>query len=329
MNISFTGYLIIAVGTFLGTLILTPLARRLALSRNITDAPDGTRKLQRVPVPYLGGVALALSMTLAVAIGLLVKHASSKDIFLALSVMIPALLLAMVGLLDDRRSLPVFPRLMSQVIGGAGTAALSGLGGSYSHLTNWPVLDFILTTLWIVTLINAMNFMDNMDGLSGSIGAVAALGFFAISLLTHQYFIASLCIALAGSCLGFLRMNWAPARIYMGDAGALFIGFLLAVIAIRVNMTKVPHGISLLVPLCILALPLIDTTTVVVSRIRRGVSPLQGGRDHLSHRVFSLWERRRTQAISRQLTVLTVGTLIAVEVFMVLIAFSLASLSLK
>lgn len=310
MTLSLINYLTVFLATFIGSVCLTPLARKIALNLNITDSPDGGRKLQRSPVPYLGGLALGLSLSLVVLSGLLIRHVTGRDLNLALSVLIPGILIAFVGFLDDVKALNVAPRLLAQIIAGVITALLSSLGGTYSQLTSWRPLDLAMTILWVVALINSMNFMDNMDGLSSGIALISGTSFFAIAWMNHQYLIAALAIGLAGSCGGFLIFNWSPARIYMGDAGALFLGFILAVLAIRVNLTKTNHAVSLAVPLVLLALPIIDTTTVVFSRIKRGVSPLTGGRDHLSHRCASWWKTRRPGTSSVQANVLAVKTLL-------------------
>ena len=317
-------YLATFVASFFAVAILTPFARSLALRYNITDNPDGPggRKTQRVPVPYLGGLAMALGMTFAVLLGTFLSHPHSGDVALALSVMGPALMLALIGFLDDKSGLGVRSRLLSQIIAGTVIASLLISSGTQTSIFGHWWIDGPVTIFWVVGIVNAMNFMDNMDGLSASVGGIAGLAFAALAASNGQFLVAALSLALAGACGGFLIFNWAPARIYMGDAGALFIGCILAVIAIRLNLTKVPQPISLFAKLLVLALPIVDTSTVVLSRLRRGVSPLTGGRDHLSHRIAARLENqsRSGEAVTR----LTVGSLVGVAILGGIISISIA-----
>ena len=311
--------------TFLGTAGvvtgLTPLARKIALAYNVTDNPDGPggRKTQRTPVPYLGGLAMAGGMTAVVVVGTLIRGGSSTDLSLMLALMIPALALAVVGFLDDKRGLGVRSRLFSQIIAGSVISAFIVFGGTKTSILGSLWLDVPITVLWVVGIVNAMNFMDNMDGLSSSVGAIASLTFFVIASVNGQFLIAALSLALAGACSGFLLHNWAPAKIYMGDAGALFLGCLLAVIAIRLDLRTVDPIASIAAKVLVLALPIADTTTVVFSRIRRGVSPLTGGRDHLSHRISGYFERRGVTD-PRANTRKTVSTMALIAVVSCLIA---------
>jgi UDP-GlcNAc:undecaprenyl-phosphate GlcNAc-1-phosphate transferase len=132
-------------------------------------------------------------------------------------------------------------------------------------------------------MINALNFMDNMDGLATSLSIVISLTLFILSYINGQYLVAALCVALIAACIGFLFWNRKPASIYLGDAGALYLGFLLAAISIRVDVNSGSEVIRVLVPLFIFAIPVIDITQVVISRVSKGKSPFEGGRDHLSH----------------------------------------------
>jgi UDP-GlcNAc:undecaprenyl-phosphate GlcNAc-1-phosphate transferase len=134
-----------------------------------------------------------------------------------------------------------------------------------------------------VTIINALNFIDNMDGLATSISIVSSLAMYIIAYLNNQYLVAALSLAIFASCLGFLFWNKRPASIYLGDAGALYLGFLLAAISIRIDLNNESVPIRVLVLILILAIPVIDITQVVISRLTRGKSPFQGGRDHISH----------------------------------------------
>ena len=186
-----------------------------------------------------------------------------------------------VGLLDDLRGLSPWPRLAIEILCGVLVWATPAGAEIFDNGT----LDMIVTVAWIVGVTNAFNLLDNMDGLSAGVAAMASMFIFAISIHSGQFLVAVLAIALAGCSAGFLRSNFHPARIYMGDAGALFIGFLLAVLALKIRVIDAPRIVALAVPMVLLAVPIFDTILVTVCRLRHGKSPVSGGRDHTSHRL--------------------------------------------
>ena len=266
---------------------VTPIFRTLALTRDIVDAPDGPdgRKHQHQPMPYLGGVAIAAGFTAVVLGGAALRGSSNGNGWLAAGVVLPALGLGLIGFLDDLGGLGIRSRFAAQTFAAIITATISvGLGTSASLFGN-RFVDALVTIFWVIGITNAINLLDNMDGLATGSTAISSLAFFVIAALNGQYLVAALAIALAGACLGFLWHNWSPATIYMGDSGALFLGFMLAVIAVRLHFPHHSHFSALAARIFILALPIVDTSTVVISRLRRGVSPFQGARDHLSHRL--------------------------------------------
>jgi UDP-GlcNAc:undecaprenyl-phosphate GlcNAc-1-phosphate transferase len=212
-------------------------------------------------------------------------------------VLIPALLLGLIGLWDDLKSLPAYPRLFAQSAVSAGISIILITTGTLGNPTGSIVLDVLLTVIWIVGICNSINFFDNMDG--GAAGAVAfsSLGLAFLAWNLEQSLLAGLSLVTAGATFGFLIWNKSPAKIYMGDAGALFLGVLLATLAIRLDPITQSRAISLSIPLLLLALPILDTTTVVISRLRRGISIFQGGQDHLSHRLVNKGLTRKSAVI--------------------------------
>ena len=273
------GYL----GAFVASLVLagllTPLMLRFALRRGVLDVP-GDHKSHSSPVPYLGGVAILLAFAGAVMVaGLLHRPVGGLD---ALAIVLGiGLLLSLVGLFDDLRGLGAGSRLLVEA--GAGVAVWAV--GSGAHITDQPLLNLLITVLWVVGITNAFNMLDNMDGLSAGTAVVASGAFFAIAVLNNQYLVAALAAAVAGCALGFLRHNFHPAKIYMGDAGSMFLGFMLAVLGLRLRLVNTPPLIAALVPVVVLGVPVFDATLVIVNRIRHGVNPMRGGRDHTSHRL--------------------------------------------
>ena len=295
MQYQLSQYLYLALATFIFVGALTPIMRKLALKVGAVDAPNMARKVQVEPVPYLGGVAIVIGVFVATYSTLIIKD---KEIALASTVLIPALLMAAMGLADDLRGLKPWPRLIAQSAVGvivAGFLIYTDTIGTPSQIF---IIDAIVTTLWIVGVCNSINFFDNLDG--GAAGTVVVISFFTflIAYDRGQLMISALSIVTAGATAGFLIWNRPPAKIYMGDAGALFLGIIVAVLTIRLNPDIDPNWKSLAIPLFLMAVPLLDTTVAVTSRLARGISPFTGGRDHLSHRLMRKGLHRRTAAIT-------------------------------
>jgi UDP-GlcNAc:undecaprenyl-phosphate GlcNAc-1-phosphate transferase len=277
--------------------LLTPIMRHIARYYGVVDTPSESHKTHKNPVPYLGGVAIALGVVITTYIASLASDFSRETLFLASSVLIPAIIMGIVGLVDDLRKLSPWPRFLIQSLFGIAISALlvatNTLGSPFGN--NW--IDIPITTLFIVGITNSINFFDNIDGgASGSL-AIAAIFLFILSFQGGQFLIAALSVVLAGATIGFLFWNKPPARIYMGDAGALFLGILIASLAIRFDPNPIDRIASFAIPLLLLAIPILDTSVAVASRIRRGISPYQGGKDHLSHRLMRMGFDKRQSVI--------------------------------
>jgi UDP-GlcNAc:undecaprenyl-phosphate/decaprenyl-phosphate GlcNAc-1-phosphate transferase len=282
MKLNLIQYLLLLITVAIFAFLTTPIFRKIAQGAKLLDYPGG-RKLQASPVAYLGGLAVAMPITLS---SLLVVFTSIPTEFknqLFLGLIIPSLVIAFIGLLDDLYQLQPWPRFIAQSGVAIITSIMLYLSDAGVKLFMNPWLNGATTTLWVVVIINALNFMDNMDGLATILSSVISISLFVLSYLNEQYLVAALCLAILGACFGFLFWNKPPASIYLGDAGALYLGFLLAAISIRVDVNNSDVLIRVLVPLLLLAIPVIDITQVVISRLVRRKSPFQGGRDHLSH----------------------------------------------
>jgi UDP-GlcNAc:undecaprenyl-phosphate GlcNAc-1-phosphate transferase len=262
------------------------------------DAPNMARKTQAEPVPYLGGVAIALGVSVVTFGSLFFSDENALIIERGLTAIIPALLLGAVGLFDDLRSLPAWPRLVVQTLIGASIALVLVQTGTLGIAFGSDAVNTLITILWIVGICNSINFFDNIDGAASGAVAIAALGVFFIAFDRGQVLISALTIVTAGATFGFLMWNKSPAKIYMGDAGALFLGVIISVATIRLNPGITPTWQSLAIPVMLLAVPLLDTCAAVFSRIARGLSPLTGGKDHLSHRLVRAGLTRRVAAVS-------------------------------
>jgi UDP-GlcNAc:undecaprenyl-phosphate GlcNAc-1-phosphate transferase len=295
--LSLAQYLLLGVISLIAVGILTPVMRLVATRYGVVDSPSESHKTHKSPVPYLGGVAIAIGVIGVTYVASLVSDFSRETFFLASTVLIPAIIMGIVGLVDDLRSLSPWPRFLIQSLFGIAISVLlvatNTLGSPFGD--NW--VDIPITTLFIVGITNSINFFDNIDGGASGALAIAALFLFILSLQGGQFLIAALSIVLAGATLGFLLWNKPPARIYMGDAGALFIGILIASLAIRFDPNPIDRIASFSIPLLLLAIPILDTSVAVASRIRRRISPFQGGRDHLSHRLMRMGFNKRQSVL--------------------------------
>jgi len=268
--------LILAVGG-------TPLVRQLAIRLGVLDKP-ASRKIHTNPVPLMGGAAIYIAFIVA-----LLFFGDRRYIPEAVSIFVGATLISLLGVIDDTWGLGSYVKLVAQ-IAAAGILVFSGIQIRLFH----NVLDIIITLFWVVGITNAINFLDNMDGLSGGIAMIASVFFALLAAMSDQYLVGILAGALAGACAGFLIHNWNPAHIFMGDTGSLFLGFLLAAVAIKLRFPTSETTITWMIPTLVLALPIFDTTLVVVSRLRRGKNPFTTpGKDHISHRLAFLLKSRR------------------------------------
>lgn len=304
-------------------LFLTPLLQRCAHAWGWLDLPDTERKQQTQPMPLLGGVAVFGAFTLNILLNYLVvlplvARWAPEDIAVhvpgAWSVWSKLLVLlagggAMValGAYDDKHELKPRAKLLGQVV----IAALVWLAGMRITLfVDNVAVSFLLTIFWIVVVTNALNFLDNMDGLCAGVGLVCALLFAFIAGVQDQYFVCLLALALAGALLGFLPSNFQPAKIYLGDAGSHFIGFMLAVLPILTTFyteTVTPTRWPVLIPLLVLAVPLFDMALVTWHRWQRGQDIAVGDTTHLSHRLVQLGLPQSWAVVLIYLIVLTLG----------------------
>jgi len=296
MIFSLTQFLILGLATFLFVGGLTPVMRKIALKIGAVDRPNLDRKTQKEPVPYLGGVAIAIGITVASFGALLYSDFSTETFNRALSVLLPAILISAMGLYDDLKGLEPWPRLVAQTIAGIAVAIYLIQNDTLGQAFNNQALNYAVTIIWIVGICNSINFFDNLDGGASGTVAVISIFLFAIAFNQGQSLVSALAVVTAGATLGFLIWNKTPAKIYMGDAGALFLGIIIAVLTIRLDPEVGPQSRALSIPLLLMAVPILDTTTVVISRLSRGISPFTGGRDHLSHRLMRKGLGRKTTA---------------------------------
>lgn len=321
--------LLTAAASLVLAYVLTALARRLAPRIGFVDRPAGAQshKTHREPIPYGGGVAMFVALfgpLLAALIGSfalpdawIIEHFGETARHLAggvrahagqaLIIIGGASVLLVLGLIDDRRPLGPWPKLFA-IAAVALSAALFGQVriAEFAH----PALSITLTVLWILIITNAFNFLDNMDGLSAGVAAICATFLLVSGLMAGQLIIPAIAAALLGSTLGFLGHNFPPARIFMGDAGSLLLGFMLSVLSVLTSYWEsggVKPAFALAIPLAILAVPLYDFASVVVIRLFEGRNPLKGDQRHFSHRLVERGLTRRSAVLTIYLATATTG----------------------
>jgi len=282
-------YAIAFVVPLTATLLLTPFAARLAHRAGIIDRPrDG--RFSTVATPYLGGLAVAGGL---VTVALVTTHVQAQLLVIVLG----AIALGGLGLVDDWR--PQGPTLKLLVESCAGLALwIAGVRAGFFGI---EVLDLLLTIAWVVVVTNAVNLLDNMDGVASGVVAISAFGFFAIAASEGDYLVASLALTVCGASLAFLRYNFPPAKIFLGDAGTLMLGFLLAALGLKLDLMGPSALVRAVVPALMLAVPLFDMALVVAARTRDGRPVFLGGTDHTAHRLASSGLSVRVVAISAYL----------------------------
>lgn len=255
----------------------TPLARQAATSFGVVDRPDGRLKTQGEPVAYLGGLAVFASFLLALGLTFEFSHE-------LLALLLASTIVVTIGLIDDFGVLTPGPKVLGQLVA-VFVLMKSGITVDVIYFPLW--LRLIITVLWLVGLSNAMNLVDIMDGLASGVGVIAATFLLTVAVINGRWVVAAFTVALIGSLLGFLRYNFHPATIYLGDCGSLFLGLTLGALAMIMDYTA-RNPLGFLAPLFILGLPLIDTVYVSILRLKAGRRIYHGSPDH-----FPLRLRRR------------------------------------
>jgi UDP-GlcNAc:undecaprenyl-phosphate/decaprenyl-phosphate GlcNAc-1-phosphate transferase len=275
-------------------LVLTPAVGRFARILGVVDQPGERRRIHLRPIPRLGGIALLLGIFVP-ALAFLSLNGAYRGILLGAAVA------TCVGVVDDFRGLPWWAKLGGQ---SAAAGIAVGFGVEVDRFT-FPFLGIQdlpawvgvpATLIWIVAIMNMVNFLDGMDGLAAGICAIAGSTFAVIALSLGKPQAAILAAIVAGACFGFLRHNFYPARIFMGDSGALLLGFTLATLSVQ-GLLKTAATVALFFPLLVLAVPIVDTSFVLAKRIKHGRPVYEADRTHLHHRFANIGFSQRRAAV--------------------------------
>ena len=273
--------------TILLSLILTWIARRIALYNNLTDKPN-FRKLQRVPIPYLGGVAIAAT-TLTLISYLATRYDLEPISQVGIStLLLLSLVIVFVGLIDDIAVVHYRTKFAFQTTVAIGASLALANSTTKVQISNINFLNTSLTVVTTVAFMNAVNFMDNMNGLTAGTLAIALSFLSVIARNNNQDFISVSSLIIASSLIGFLPWNFPKARIFLGDAGTLFLGFIISTIGIQLSLTQIQKLISVLIIFQLFSVHILDFLFVITFRLLRGVNPATPGRDHFSHRLEQL-----------------------------------------
>lgn len=274
-TLQFVPVLVVGFGASLG---LTPLSRTIAMRLGVVDQPSA-RKIHLDRKPLMGGLAIYVGFVVSLLLFSVPQHLVELGAIVA-----GATMLAIIGFMDDRKDLS--PRVRLSVMTAA--ALLTTLVGIQIRLFGTPLIDIPITVFWIVALINAINWLDNMDGLAAGAAAIAAGFFMLIAITQGQILVSMMAAALFGSAIGFLTYNFNPSSTFMGDMGAYTLGYIVALLGIKLNFGAQPLNVTWMVPILVLALPVIDINLAILTRLIEGRSPMEAGKDHTSHRIMAL-----------------------------------------
>ena len=273
---------------FLVALVTTPVVKSFAYKVGAIDVPKDNRRMHKTPIPRMGGLAIFLGFFISML--MFVKLTPQLR-----SMLLGAVIIVVLGVLDDIYALPALPKLLVQIA----AALVAVLGGNqivvlsnpniFSSDPYWElgILSIPISVLWIVAITNAVNLIDGLDGLACGVSTISSLTMLVIALAVSEGEVAVIMGALAGACIGFLPYNMNPAKIFMGDTGSTFLGFVLATISIQ-GLFKFATIISFAVPFLILGLPIFDTCFAFIRRIAHGQSPMHADRSHVHHRLIDM-----------------------------------------
>jgi UDP-GlcNAc:undecaprenyl-phosphate/decaprenyl-phosphate GlcNAc-1-phosphate transferase len=281
---------------FFTTMLLTPIVKKIAIRKNILDTPS-ERKMHKKPIPHLGGIAIYAGFIVSLLFSVTVLKIPLSPLF---GILIGSSIIVVLGLLDDIFSLKPTYKLLGQIFAAFATYScgisinfITHPAGGIAYL---DLLSLPLTIIWIVGIINTINLIDGSDGLAAGVSAISACVLTFVAFRMGQIPAAVLAIIIFGNCLGFLRYNFSPAQIFMGDTGSMFLGYLLATISI-IGVLKTTITLSLVVPLLVLGIPILDTAFTIIRRMKNKQAIFKPDKGHFHHRLLNLGLSHKQVAI--------------------------------
>lgn len=284
---------------------LTPFVKHLATWFGAIDVPKDNRRMHKVPIPRMGGLAIFMGFLLA---SLIFCPELDREIQ---SILLGAVIIVILGVFDDKYTLGAKLKLVVQILAASivvfyGDLRIDRLtnpfGNSLYSYWDFGVLAYPITIIWIVAITNAVNFIDGLDGLACGVSFISSLNLLVITLLVSDAKVSIIMAALAGACLGFVPFNFNPAKIFMGDTGSTFLGFMLATVSIQ-GLFKAYTVISFIVPFLLLGLPIFDICFAIIRRVASGKSPMEADRGHFHHRLIDMgFSQKQSVAIAYVLT---------------------------
>jgi len=296
-------YALLLIGSCLIVLFLTPLLRRMAAENGYLDHP-GERKVHKNAVPRIGGVAIAVAFYVSLALIYALFHDKLRGSMMYLTgFSIGAMIIILVGIWDDLWGLNAPKKIAGQI---AAALMLMPFGFVIRELNipfvgivqvGWE-LGALFAIFWIVGIVNTINFIDGIDGLAAGVAVIISLALFAVSIATGQVLMAAICVVLVGGALGFLRHNFHPATIFMGDCGAMLLGFVLAAVSIKVLFQNPSVSTGPLTSVLIFGLPVVDTTWAIIRRLAKRESPFCADKQHIHHRFVDIGLTQRQTVVA-------------------------------
>ncbi len=284
-----TLHILLAFAVALLTSFLSvPFVKNIAIKAKAIDIPKDGRRMHKTPIPRMGG----LSIFYGFIVSILCFGNLNRELW---AILFGALIIVIVGIVDDIKALPALPKLIAQIISAIIPVAIGSridfvsipFSDAATNIVFNDIISYALSVLWIVAVTNAVNLIDGLDGLAAGVSTIASASILFIALINGNAFVTLISVCLVGACLGFLPYNLNPAKIFMGDTGATFLGYIMAVMSIQ-GMFKSYTLITFIIPVLILGLPLFDTSFAIIRRLVRGQPIMQADRGHLHHRLIDM-----------------------------------------
>lgn len=296
-------YILAFVIAFLLTCVFTPLAKKIAYAIGAIDVPKDERRVHKKPVPLLGGLSIYLSFL----VGAIIFVPKNSHI---LGLLIGSTIIIIVGILDDKYELSAIAKLFGQIMAAVVVMVygmrINVISNPFGDSINLGLWAYPITLIWIVAITNTLNLIDGLDGLAAGVAGIASFFLFIVSLLNSRDIAAILTIITAGSALGFLPFNFNPAKIFMGDTGALLLGFILSVISVE-GAIKGAAAIAIIVPVLVLGLPIFDMIVSIIRRSIKGMPIMQADKGHIHHRLLDMGMSQRRAVIYMYIICIVLG----------------------